>query len=126
MRLCHFDDAAAQVSVSGVSVLEGDVASAFTILKTADYPKLLRWRRFIDVADNVNLQLGSLQITSPKAAMACFPYRMAKFGDIPPCEPAPLVSRSTKVWVDALLPRTHAGGTNHVIRLGVVHAVVQT
>jgi hypothetical protein len=76
--------------VNGVSVLEGDVTSAFTTLKTADYPKVLRWRRFIDVADDVNLQLGSLQITSPEAARGCFPYRLAKFGDIPGCTPAPL------------------------------------
>ena len=53
--------------------MEGDLTSAFTILKTADYPKMLRWRRFIDVADDISLQLGSLQITSPKAAQGCFP-----------------------------------------------------
>lgn len=73
-----------------MSVLEGDVTTAFTTLKTADYPKVLRWRRYIDVAEDINLQLGVLQVTGPKAATGCFPYRMAKFGDIPPCEAAPI------------------------------------
>jgi len=99
--------AAIQISCNGVSVLEGDVTSAFTTLKTADYPKVLKWRRFIDVADDINLQLGSLQITSPKAAMGCFAYRMAKFGDIPPCNTAPI----RHVRDSCRLPKTAVNGS---------------
>eukprot|EP00750_Incisomonas_marina_P013709 INCI17525.6.p1 GENE.INCI17525.6~~INCI17525.6.p1 ORF type:complete len:465 (-),score=79.00 INCI17525.6:108-1460(-) len=69
-----------------------DLQAAFDVLKDAAFPKKLRWRRLIDLSEDLTIQLGSLQLFGPAEAISgCLPYRIAKFGEAPVCDEAPLI-----------------------------------
>lgn len=102
-----------------VAVNENSVVNAsnheevFKIIKEALWPKTLRWRRKKPLnAEDIKQQLGVLQVLSPKIASGCYVYRMADFGDFPPCEEIPLQIASDRILCEYQKDGTMGIGTN--------------
>ena len=111
------------VLVNEESVLELETFNdVFQVIKNALWPKTLLWRRRKPLGpDDIEQQLGVMQVLSPEIAEGCFPYRLAEFGELPSCGTYPLYIASDRVgctyFEDGIMGRA-ANGSAVIVQRG--------